>query len=219
MFNIENIPLLLTGMRVTLIVWGGSALCSLVLGTVFGLLCCAPLRIPIIAPLMSAITMVLRGIPFYIQLLIAYFVIPDLLGLANVNASLMATLALGLCSAAYTSQAVVSGINGIATAQWETAFVLGYSPLQTIRFIILPQLIAAITPALCAEADQLIKSTAIFSSIGIMELTGMARNIITREFNPIPIYLTIAGMYLVISLTLNGIIRLAQKTRRTYAKS
>ena len=205
MISTENILLLLTGLQVTVGAWTGALACSLILGTIFGLLGSKPLSIPIISPAISVITMLLRGIPFYVQLLIAYFVVPDVLGLTNINALLVATGALGLCSAAYVSQAVISGIAGIGKDQWELAFVVGYSHLQAIRYIIMPQLIRSILPALCAEADQLLKSTALFCSIGIMELTGMARNIIARELNPVTVYLSIAGIYLTLSIAINGI--------------
>ncbi len=214
----ENILLLIIGIRVTLLVWTGAALCSLIVGTLCGLVCCSAVRVPVIAPIIAGFLLVLRGIPFYVQLLIAYFVLPAFFGF-DVNASLIATLALGFCSAAYTSQAIISGINGINSSQWETAFVLGYSHLQTIRYVILPQLLPAITPSLAAEADQLMKSTALFSSIGIMELTGMARNIIARELNPIPVYLTIALIYLIISLGINWFIYYARTSWGRYAKN
>ena len=215
----ENILLLITGIRVTLLVWAGAALCSLIVGTLCGLICCPAVRVPVIAPGISGFLLVLRGIPFYVQLLIAYFVLPAFFGFETVNAPLIATLALGFCSAAYTSQAIISGINGINSSQWETAFVQGYSTIQTIRYVILPQLLPAIAPSLAAEADQLMKSTALFSSIGIMELTGMARNIIARELNPIPVYLTIALIYLIISLGINWFIHYARTSWGRYAKN
>lgn len=215
----ENIVLLMTGMRVTLLVWAGATLCSLVVGTIFGLLGSRPLQVPVLSPLLTGLMLVLRGVPFYVQLLIAYFVLPAFFGFETVNARLIATLALGFCSAAYTSQTIISGINGINSSQWETAFVQGYSTIQTVRYVILPQLLPAIAPSLAAEADQLMKSTALFSSIGIMELTGMARNIIARELNPIPVYLTIALIYLVISLGINWFIYYARTTWGRYAKN
>lgn len=205
------------GLYTTLIVWVCAALCALVLGIIWGLLCCPRLRVPVLSLVIRVGTMVLRGIPFYIQRLLAYFVLPDILGFHAVNASMIATLTLSICSAAYVSQAVASGINGIAVAQWETAFVLGYCPLQTVRYIIVPQLLRVITPSLIAEADQLMKSTALFSSIGIMELTGVARNIVSRELNPLPVYLAVAGLYVLCSLGINGVMYVARR-RGYYAQ-
>lgn len=219
MISTGNLWLLFIGMRTTIMVWLGAASCSLVLGMLFGLLGCSSLRVSIVSPFISLLTLFLRGIPFYVQLLISYFVLPSLFGFNGINALLVATLTLGICSAAYMSQAVVTGMNGIGVDQWETGFVLGYSKIQIIRFIILPQLMWALLPSLCAEADQLIKSTALFSSIGIMELTGMARNIIARELNPIPVYLFLALIYLVFSLIINGFIYYMRKKRVFYVEN
>lgn len=200
MISFNNITLLLQGAWLTLAIWTGAALCSIVLGSIIGLLRCKIVRAPIIAPMLDMGTLVLRAVPFYVQLLLAYFVIPELLGLTTVNALAIATIALGICSAAYVSQMVVSGVNGICDSQWETARTLGYTNQQTMWYVILPQLWYISLPAWCSEADQLMKSTALLSSIGIMELTGMARNIVSRELNPLPVYLSVALIYLCCSL-------------------
>ncbi len=184
------------GAALTAAIWIGALICSFFLGTVLGLVRCAPLRVPGIAQVADMITALLRGVPFYVQLLIAYFVIPNLLGI-SISALAVATVSLGICSAAYVSQLVVSGINAIARAQWEMAETLGYSIPQTVRLIVIPQVLRAILPALCGEADQVLKSTAIVSALGVMELTGVARNIVARDLNPLDAYGAIAVIYLV----------------------
>lgn len=202
-FVIDSMPLLLQGALMTLKLWLASGVISLSLGTIFGVLRCQKLRFPGLSFVFDGITFVLRGIPFYVQLLIAYFVLPELLGI-SLSPFIAATGSLGLCSAAFVSQMVRSGINSIPNGQWEAASALGYTTLQALRYIILPQMVRNVLPAITGELDQLLKSTAIISSIGVLELTRSGMNIVAREINPVTTYLVIAGMYLVISSALNA---------------
>lgn len=191
-------PQLCMGALTTLYTWLLSAVLGVSLGCMIGIACCNRLRLPIISPMLDYLTFILRGIPFYVQLLITYFVLPDVLGI-NLSPFTAGTLSLGLCSSAYSSQIIRGGINAISKGQWEAAFVLGYSPLQTMRFIIIPQILYIITPALGGELDQLLKTTSILSAIGFLELTRVGMNIIAREMAPITVYLTIAAIYLSLS--------------------
>jgi His/Glu/Gln/Arg/opine family amino acid ABC transporter permease subunit len=194
--------LLLQGAIKTLQLWIFALSISLSIGTLFGIVRSKRARVGFASTIIELITFVLRGIPFYVQLLIAYFVIPELLGI-SISATSAAVLSLSFCSAAYASQIVKGGMNAIGAGQWEAGYVLGYSTWQTVRYIILSQVIRFVIPSLVGEADQLLKSTAIISSIGIMELTGVARNIIAREMNPLTMYVAIACIYLCISSVLN----------------
>lgn len=198
----ESMPLLTKAAGTTMQLWLTSAIISLLAGSVFGILRSKIFRIPVISEIIDFVTFVLRGIPFYVQLLLAYFVIPDLLNI-NPSAFVCSVISLGLCSAAYTSQIVRAGINALSIGQWEAAFVLGYSKMQALRFVTIPQVIGAVLPAINGELDQLLKSTSIISSIGVLELTRAALNIISIQMQPIPVYLSIAAVYLTMSTVLN----------------
>ena len=183
---------------------------SLCLGTIMGIATCNRLRSPLVAPFVEGVTFILRAVPFYVQLLIAYFVLPDVLHL-NLDAFTASVLALGVCSSGYIAQVVRGGINSLPVAQWEAALTLGYSTKNCLRYVILPQMIRAILPALTNELDALLKSTAILSSIGLLELTRMGMNIVSREMEPLTIYLTVAALYVLISGALNFLSRLFEK--------
>ena len=175
-----------------------SSVISMVVGIVWGVVRCDCLRIPYISFMFDCITFLLRAVPFYVQLLIVYFVLPGLVGI-YISPFSAAVVSLGFCSAAYVSQMVRGGINGINKGQWEAAQMLGYSKMQTLQYIIVPQVVRIILPALLGECDQLLKSTAIISAIGVLELTGAARNIIAQELNPLTMYTVIAVMYVCMS--------------------
>lgn len=195
-------PLLMQGMWATIKVWIATALISMVVGLAFGIVRSRRVRIPLLSWALDGITFVLRGVPFYVQLLIVYFVLPDLMKI-NLSPMFAGIISLGLCSAAYTSQMVRGGINAIADEQWEAAFVLGLPKIETLSSIILPQALRNILPMICSELDMLLKSTSIISAIGVLELTRVGMNIIASEMQVVSVYLVIALMYLAISSVLN----------------
>jgi His/Glu/Gln/Arg/opine family amino acid ABC transporter permease subunit len=198
----ESIPLLLQAAATTLQLWLSAAAIALCAGTLFGILRSRNAQVRFLSVALNLITVILRGIPFYVQLLLAYFVVPDLVGI-NPSAIVCAVISLGLCSSAYVSQIVRAGIDAISQGQWEAAFVLGYTKQQTLRYVIIPQVTRNILPAINGELDQLLKSTSIISSIGVLELTRAALNIISIQMQPIPVYLAIAAIYLAMSTVLN----------------
>lgn len=190
--------LFLQGMLTTLRLWGVALVVSLVVGCVWGVLRSRKVRIAVVSIVFDVVTFVLRGIPFYVQLLLAYFVIPKMLGF-SMSAFWAASVSLGLCSAAYVSQMVRGGMNAVVDGQWLAAQSLGYSRVQALRFVVLPQVVRNILPALTGELDQLLKSTSVISALGVLELTRVGMNIVARTMDPLPVYLSIAVLYLAIS--------------------
>ncbi|MGR3973958.1 MAG: amino acid ABC transporter permease [Candidatus Rhabdochlamydia sp.] len=195
---ISSFPLLCQGAWMTVKIATVSFGISLLLGTCGGVLTCRQLRIKGVSHLIEGVAFVLRAIPFFVQLLLMYFVIPDLFHL-TLNAQTASILSLGLCSAGYMTQIVKSGLDAISLSQWESAFALGYTSLQSLRYVIFPQTTLSILPTINNELEALLKSTAIISSIGVLELTRMGMNIVSREMEPVPIYLTVALFYTVMS--------------------
>jgi His/Glu/Gln/Arg/opine family amino acid ABC transporter permease subunit len=206
----RSLPLLAQGAWMTFQVLIAASSISICLGMFLGVLICQRLRSNVIAPFIEVITFILRAVPFYVQLLIVYFVLPDLLNI-NMEAFTASILALGVCSSAYVAQVVRCGINSVPIEQWESAATLGYSTSTSVRYIIFPQMLRNVLPAITNELDALLKSTAILSSIGLLELTRMGMNIVSREMEPLAIYLTIAVFYVVISGGINIISRSIEK--------
>lgn len=211
---IDASPLLMQGAIMTAQLWLIATLISVSIGTLWGIMRSTQLRIKWLSGLLDVVTFVLRGVPFYVQLLIAYFVLPEAVGI-NFSATSAGSITLGLCSAAYLSQIVRGGINAIPLGQWEAASVLGYTKTDTVRFVILPQALGNILPACGGELDQLLKTTSVISAIGVLELTGAAKNIIAQEMNPLTMYVAIAVMYLTMSSVLNVVS--ATLERRIYS--
>ncbi len=210
---IEYAPLLIQGILMTVVLWLGAVIISCAIGTLFGIVRCRKIRINYVSPLFDMVTWVLRGIPFYVQLLIVYFVFPDLLGfhLSPVAAGI---ISLGFCSAGYVSQMIRGSINAITDDQWEAAWVLGFNGAQSMRYIIMPQALRTIMPMLCGEFDMILKSTSVISTLGVLELTGAGRNILAINMQVVPVYCTVALLYLFFSSLLNIVFEYIEKRLR-----
>lgn len=200
--NITNyIPLFLKGSYVTLAAWFCAGTGSLLIGTLLGILSAESIGRKKTIVVIKLYTFISKGIPAYVQILIAYFIIPDLIGI-NVSGFLAGTCALALCSSGYVTEIVRTQINAISLGQWDACFVLGYTRPQTLKRIILPQVFKISLPTLIGELEQLLKSSSLLATIGVTELTRVGMNVISRELNPMPIYLTIAALYLCFSALL-----------------
>lgn len=194
--------LLVSGAVMTLLAWICASILSLGAGIFFGILACHHFSFTRLSRLITLYTFIARGVPAYVQILIAYFVIPSLLHI-NVSGFFAASCALAFCSSGYTTEIIRAGINALPAGQWDAAFVLGYGVRATLTRIIMPQAVRIIFPALMGECEQLLKSTSLLATIGVTELTRMGMNIISRELNPLPVYLTIACIYLFFSACLH----------------
>ncbi len=190
-------PLLFKGTLATLGLWVACSLLSFIVGFITGSLRSHALRITGISPILDIVTFIFRAVPLYVQVLFAYFVIPDFFSF-NISAWWAGVCALGFCSSAYTSEIVRSNINAVPRGQWEASFALGYTVWQQLRYIIVPQALHTSIPVLLNEYTMVLKSTAILSSIGTFELTKVGVNIATRSFDPFPIYSIIALLYILI---------------------
>ena len=205
--------LLLYGLLQTFKISIFASFIGLIIGVFIGVFTCNKIEIPVISRLFNIYTLCIRCIPFYTQLLMMYFAIPYALNI-SLKPQEASIIALGFCSAGYIAEIIRGGINSLAKGQWLAAKALGYSPYSTLRHIILPQTINNVMPALGNEFIQIIHSTSILSSIGTIELTKIANNIIAREMNPLVIYPLTALLYLITTGIIMLILRRLE--RRNY---
>lgn len=160
-------------------------------------------------------TTVIRGTPVMVQLLIIYNVV---FTSRDTNEILVAALCFGINSGAYVSEIIRAGIESIDIGQTEAGRSLGLNYLQTMRYIIIPQAVKNILPALGNEFIVLIKETSIAGVIAVVDLTKAAQYVgdITYNIGP-PLYIA-AACYLVMVVGLTKLLsimerRLAQSDR------
>jgi polar amino acid transport system permease protein len=147
--------------------------------------------------------------------MIAYFVIPSLIGITP-SALITGIITLGLCSGAYASEVIRSTFNSIDQGQWFASQALGYSRWQQLVYVLGPQMAINAFPSLVNEYLMVLKSTSLLASIGIVELTKVGTNIMYRTFNPLPVCLGIALIYLVLSAFLTKLGALAERKLYVY---
>ena len=206
-------PLLIKGTFITVSTWLAAGSISISIGTLLGILSCHRLTSYKRSIGVKIYTFIAKGIPAYVHILIAYFVLPALLNI-SISGTVAATAALAFCSSGYITEIVRSGINAISPGQWDACYALGYPIKATLTRIILPQTLLTMSPSLIGELEQLLKSTSLLATIGITEITRTGMNIISRELNPIPVYLLIACIYLAFSALLQLLIIYTEKRIR-----
>lgn len=137
---------------------------------------------------------VIRGTPIVVQLLIMYFIIL----VSFNNETTIAVIAFGVNSGAYVAEIFRSGIMSIDKGQFEAGRSLGFNYLQTMIYIIVPQMFKVVLPTLCNEFIVLLKETSIAGYVGIVDLTKAGDLIRGRTFSAFMPLIAVALIYLVI---------------------
>lgn len=189
---------LLKGVAVTLEISLVAIAVGLLGGIAVGVMNASKTDMPFVKPVLNGFVWVMRGTPLFIQVLIIYYAVPELIGV-SFSPFTAGVIALGLNSTAYISEIIKGGINAIGEGQWDAAFVLGLSRWKTLQGIILPQMFHISLPAITNELTSLIKETGILMVIGVAELTKVSRDIVVRELDPIGVYLSAAALYLIMT--------------------
>ncbi len=204
----SSLSLLLQGTLVTIKLAAASMLLGLCGGIAVGVLNCERLQNRCLGALLSGFVWTIRGTPLFVQVLIAYYALPEWLGF-SLSPFAAGVLALAVNSTAYISEIVRGGINAIPKGQWEAAYVIGLTSWQTLKGVILPQMLRISLPSLTNELTALIKETSILMVIGVAELTKVAKDIVARELDPMSIYLAAAAIYLILTTTVSLLSRYA----------
>ena len=204
---IQSLPQLARGALVSMQIAALSCTIGVTLGTLLGLIQSGKNRL--LKALVMLYVTLFRGTPMLIQLTFAFFVLPQI-GI-SIPAFWTAVIAIGLNSSAYVSQIILSGIKSVSKGQLEAAQTLGFSKLQTTRYILLPQAIRTVIPALGNEFITLIKDSSLASTITVVELTKEGMRIQSTTFDALTVYTGVALFYLVMTTTLSLIMAHIQK--------
>ena len=158
---------------------------------------------------------VMRGTPLMLQLLFVYFALPMVgIRLPDIAAALLAFI---LNYAAYFAEIFRAGIQSVPKGQYEAAKTLGMSYGQTMRRIILPQVVRMVLPPVSNETINLVKDTSLIYILAMNDLLRVARTIVQREFDMTPF--VIAGIfYLAMTAVLTWIFKRLEVHYGRYAK-
>lgn len=202
----QALPLLLTGLWVTLLL--GAT--SIVLGMVGGLVL-ALVRLYARSPLRQLAIVyidVFRAIPLLVLLVIVYYALP-FVGI-RLSPFLSAVTALSLVSSAYSAEIFRAGIEAVPQGQFEAARSLGLRPWPTMWKVILPQAVRIVIPPLTSNSINVLKDTALASVVAMPDLLKQATQAQALAANPTPL-IAAAGIYLLILLPLVRLVALLEQ--------
>ncbi len=165
-------------------------------------------RLKVLNAVCKAYLTVIRGTPVLVQLLIIYFVI---FASTNVSKELAAVIAFGVNSGAYVAEICRSGIMSIDIGQLEAGRSLGFSYWQTMWYIILPQALKNVLPALGNEFIVLLKETSVSGYIALGDLTKGGDIIRSRTYDPFLPLIAVAVIYLALVMVFSHFVTLLER--------
>ena len=200
--------LILEGAKVTILI----SLVALVFGFILGLIICLMKmsKFKILKWPASAYVQILRGTPLFVQIFIIYFGLPQF-GISFPDIGFISSDFISINSSAYVAEIFRSGIQSVDKGQMEASRSLGLGYVDTMKYVIVPQAIKNVLPALGNEFITLVKESSIISVIGVQELmfrAGIVRTSIMKAFEP---YIAAAIMYLIITTVLSWLVGLLEK--------
>lgn len=201
-YILEILPSLLSGAATTLQVFALVLVFSIPLGIMLAF--SMQIRLKPLQWLLHIYIWIMRGTPLLLQLIFIYYVLPSIgIRLDRIPAAI---IAFTLNYAAYFAEIFRGGISSIPTGQYEAAKVLKFTPVQTIRLIILPQVVKIVLPSVFNEVMTLVKDTSLVYALGISDLILASRTAANRDASLAPMF--VAGL---IYLLLIGLATLAAK--------
>ena len=196
----------LRGTRTTILISLITVFCGAILGCLVALM-----RISNCKPLQAFSKLyitVIRGTPMLVQLYIVYYQLSFIqypsgtIWGVDMERAIPCVIALSLNSAAYIAEVFRAGIQAVDVGQMEAARSCGMTSAQAMRFIILPQAVKNILPAIGNEFVTMVKETSIIQYLGISDLMYNNGIVITATYNPLPCYYISAILYLLLNIIL-----------------
>ena len=213
-YVLQILPHLIEGTGVTLQVFAITLVLSMPLGLVLALLRIS--RFGVVSGAVNGYIWLMRGTPLMLQMLFIYFALPFVpvigIKLPDFPAAIVAFV---LNYAAYFAEIFRAGIQSIGRGQYEAARVLGMTYPQTMRRIVLPQVIKRILPPVSNETITLVKDTSLIYVLAMNDLLRAARGIVQRDFSTTP-FVVAAAFYLIMTLVLTYLFQRMEKKYAVY---
>lgn len=149
---------------------------------------------------------IVRAVPILVLILWVYYGLPALSGI-TLNVFWAGVLALALSDSAFQAEIFRAGIQSISKGQYEAAQSISLNYRDTMRYVILPQAIRRILPALGNQLVYMLKMSSLVSVIGLQELTRKANELVVSEYRPLEIYTILVLEYLVLILIVSAGVR------------
>lgn len=200
---IDNSDAILRGIYLTIELVVGSFICAALLGLLIAVCRISPLAS--LRGAAAAYVEILRSIPITVIMVFMYFALPEL-GIV-LSGFVAAVVALSMYHAAYIVEVIRSGVNGVPVGQVEAARALGFSYGRILRSVVLPQSIRGMVLPLGNVFIDLLKRTSVAYTIAVIEITGTATNLAARFAEPVPVFVSAATAYLLLTVPLGVLFR------------
>lgn len=205
--GIEFLPILLQGVKLTILVTIGSLFLSTLLGLVWALMRVSGNQI--LAVTAKVVVNTIRGIPIIVQLFYIYFVLPEF-GIA-LTALQAAIIGLGIAYSAYQSENFRAGIEAIDHGQIEAAQSIGMGWWMVMRRVVLPQAFRIVLPPYGNVMIMMLKDSSQASTITVAELALQGKLIASSTFQNTTVFTMVAVLYLCMSLPLMYLVSFLEK--------
>ncbi|MEJ6396696.1 amino acid ABC transporter permease [Yoonia sp. 208BN28-4] len=153
---------------------------------------------------------VVRAVPILVLILWVYYGLPTLSGI-TLSVFWAGVIALALSDSAFEAEIFRAGIQSIDKGQYEASQSISLSYSDTMRYVILPQAIRRILPALGNQLVYMLKMSSLVSVIGMQELTRKANELVVSEYRPLEIYTILVLEYLVLILIVSAGVRYLER--------
>ena len=210
---VNSFPLLLVGAGVTIQITVLSTAIGFVIGLIVGVARISNLRL--LRMLAEVYVEFFRGTPLLVQIFLFYFALPVITG-QRIDPFIAAISACGINSGAYVAEIFRAGIQSIDDGQMEAGRSLGMTWLQTMRYIIVPQAFKRVIPPLGNEFIAMLKDSSLVSVIGFEELTRRGQLIIAKTYGSFEIWMSVAVIYLVMTLTISRFVAYLERRCRVH---
>jgi glutamate/aspartate transport system permease protein len=212
----------LQGLRITAMLSLSSWVIAFLWGSVMGVFRTMPNRV--LYGISTVYVEVFRNIPLLVQLMIWYFVIPELVPVSlgdwfkQRDPFMQQFLAAMLCLAFFTGaricEQVRAGIESLAKGQKAAGLALGLSLRQTYNHVLLPMAFRIIVPPLSSEMVNLVKNSAVASTIGLLELAAMGRQLVDYTAQAYESFAAVTLLYIALNLIILGFMRWVEDRAR-----
>jgi glutamate/aspartate transport system permease protein len=212
----------LQGLKLTVLLSMAAWCIALLWGSVMGVLRTVPSRV--LYGISTVYVEVFRNIPLLVQLFIWYFVIPELVpaGIGNwfkqldplLQQFVAATACLGFFTGARICEQVRAGIESLARGQKAAGLALGLSLPQTYSYVLLPMAFRIIIPPLASEMVNLVKNSAVASTIGLLEAAAMSRQLVDYTARAYESFTAVTVLYILVNLIVLGFMRWVEAKAR-----
>lgn len=213
-YLLHIVPIISEGLEVTVSLFFVVLVLSLPSGILLAMLRLSPLTI--VRRIVEFYVYIMRGTPLMLQILFIYYGLPFIpyIGV-QLDAPTAAVISFVLNYAAYLCEIFRGGIQSIPKGQYEGAKVLGFTYAQTMRKIILPQVIKRVLPPLANETINLLKDTSLVYILAMNDVLRITRGIVQRDFDT-SAFIVAGIFYLIMTFVLTNIFNYLEKRYAVY---